>query len=84
MKQMILLVHPMILVDICKYGTEKVKIIKDAIPKDCKYIRAFTNDQSGQGNIGLVIESESFSELKEGDIIPIILSPTFEKIHVNN
>lgn len=78
------MVSPMIFLDFCKNGADSIRIIKNAIPNGAKYVRSFTNDSSGLGNIGLVIESESFDEVGEGELIPILPYPTFEKVYVNN
>jgi hypothetical protein len=66
MKLKILMIPPQIILEICKYGNEKARVIKDAIPQDAKYIRSFTNDVTGNGMIGLVIESESFIDVTNG------------------
>lgn len=79
MRYKILNIHPLFFIHISQHGTEKVRIIENSLPEDTKFIRSFTNDTSGWGSISLVIESESFEDLKEGDIIPSIPSPTFEK-----
>ena len=82
MKYKILKVSPFIFLDMCKYGINKIRIVKDAIPDDAKFIRAHTDDNSGWGNISLVIESELFDELKDGDLIPTIPYPTFERVYL--
>lgn len=81
MKHKILIVHPQIVIDFCKEGLDKIRIVENAIPKDAKYIRCYLNDFTGWGNIGIVIESESFEELQNGDEIPVIKHPTFEKVY---
>lgn len=80
MRYKILKVHNFIFIEMCKLGTEKVRIIKDALPEDTKYVRCYTNDDSGWGAIYLVIESQTFDELKEGDPIPLIPGPIFERV----
>jgi len=80
MRHKILNISPQILIDICKEGTENVRIIKDALPKDAKYIYAFTDDTLGYGRVGLVIESESYSELKDGELLERINGPIFERV----
>lgn len=84
MKYKILKVSPYIFIDMCKYGFDKIRIVKDSLPDDAKFIRAHVDDVTGWGNISLVIESESFDELKDGDLIPIIPYPTFEKVHLED
>jgi len=73
-------VHPFIFIELCKHGWDKTRIIKNALPEDAKYVRAHTDDKSGWGAVYIVIESETFDELKEGDLIPLLPHPMFEKI----
>lgn len=40
------------------------------VPEDMKYVRAFVNDDSGWGRVGVVVESKTFHDLENGDIIP--------------
>lgn len=70
----------MFFIEACKNGINKVKVIENTIPKDAKFIRSFTDDLTGWGRIGIVIESESFEELKDGDVIPIHPDPQFENV----
>ena len=80
MRYKILYLHPIVLISICQHGTEHVKVI-NGLPLDTKYIRSFVNDASGWGRVGVVIESSSFEELKDGDEIPVINpEPVFEKV----
>jgi hypothetical protein len=66
----VIYIHPIVFIDLFKYGSEKVKVI-NGLPEDATYIRSFLDDNSGWGKIGIVIESSSFVELKEGDPMPI-------------
>ena len=81
MKYKILIVHPSIFIELCKEGLDKIRIVQNAIPNDAKYVRSHLNDYTGWGNISLVIESESFDNLNDGDEIPVIKHPTFEKVY---
>lgn len=81
MRYKILMVHPQVFIDFCKEGLDKMRIVENAIPRDAKFVRAHLNDFTGWGNIALVIESFLFEDLKEGDEIPVIKHPTFEKIY---
>lgn len=84
MKYKILYISPLGLLEICKRGFHHVQVVANDLPQDTKYIRSFVDgDTSGWGRIGIVIESESFDELKEGDVIPVLLEPVFEKIQQN-
>jgi hypothetical protein len=78
MKHAILRVSSYILLELCKNGAEKTRIVKNELPQDAKFIRA-GHDQSG--DMFLVIESESFRELKDGDEIPILENPLFERVY---
>lgn len=81
MKYKILYVHPSIILDLCKNGSEKTRVVDGKLPPDTKFIRAFTDDNTGYGRIGMVIESESFKDLKDGDLIPIVSpDPLFERV----
>lgn len=82
-KHAILYVSPHTFLELCKglYETRNVRIIANAVPEDAKFIRAFTTDDvTGWGKIGLVIESESFEEIKEGNLMPTLSNPIFEKV----
>jgi hypothetical protein len=61
-----------------KHGTDyPIKII-NPLPEDATIIRIF---QDGiLDNLNIVIASESFPELKSGDIIPPIEIPLFEQV----
>lgn len=54
---------------------DPVKII-NPLPKDATITRIFQDNMLG--NLNMVIASESFPELKEGDEIPLITMPLFE------
>jgi len=80
MRHKILYVSPQILIELCKGPSIAAIVVKNVLPSDTKFIRAFNEDTSGWGQIGLVLESDQFEELKEGDLIPVLPKPVFEKI----
>jgi hypothetical protein len=81
MKYSILKISSLIFIEICKHGMDKVKVVDNALPEDAKFVRAFVDDNLGWGRISLVLESESFKDLNEGDEIPILPNPAFEKVY---
>jgi len=81
MKHKILKISPFMFLSMCKEDTINVRVVANILPKDAKFIRAYTDDYTGWGYISLIIESESFEEIKEGDVIPILPYPIFEKIY---
>lgn len=80
MKYSILKISPLIFIKFCQYGSDNIRVVENKLPEDVKFIRAYTEDHSGWGHISLVLESESFRELKDGDEIPILPYPMFEKV----
>ena len=81
MRLKILQVWSDLFLDICKHGTDKIRILDNALPKDTKFVRAFYDDYKYSGYINLVLESASFEDIKYGELIPIIPGPIFEKIY---
>lgn len=79
MKYKILFVSPIVLINLFKVGIINVRCVA-GLPEDVKFVRAFTDDTTGWNKIGLVIESEQFDKLKEGDVIPTFPDPTFENL----
>ncbi len=81
MKYKIVKIHTSAFIDILKHGIyNNVRVVSNALPEDAKFIRAFTNDTSGWGYISLVIESELFPEIQEGDLMEVLPYPIFEKV----
>jgi hypothetical protein len=80
MKYAILKISPYVFINLCKKGMIKIKVLENAIPEDAHYIRGFCEESSGWGYVNLVLESESFRELNEGDEIPVLPYPMFERI----
>ena len=52
--------------------------IINPLPEDATIVRIFQDDTLGTLNI--VLASETFDELNEGDIIPLIQMPQFEHL----
>ena len=66
--------------NILKNGEQCVRVT-DGVPEDAKILRVeFPEKPYASPALLLVIESETFEELKPGDLIPKIESPIFEKI----
>ena len=80
MKYMILKASPIIFVEMCKKGEIHAKVVSNALPDDTKYIRMFIDYGSGAPQINLVLESNSFNEIKDEKVIPVLPNPMFEKI----
>ena len=59
MRVKILQVWPNSLLSIFKNGTDKIKIINNALPEDAKFVRAFYDDYKYANYICIVIESKS-------------------------
>lgn len=78
-KHAILQTHAQILIDVCKnpHPTYKVELIANALPEDAKFV---SGGHDWLGRLYLVVESESFKDLKEGDEIPILPDPMFNRI----
>ncbi len=78
MRYKIIYISPIVFIELFKHGSDKVKVI-NGLPIDAMYVRSFTNDITGWGRIGLVVESAEFEELKDGELIPIH-ETLFEKV----
>ena len=77
MKEACLRVSIYFLLDLCKKGVNHHIKVHNPVPMDAKFLRA-GHDQ--YGNLYLVLESEEFKDLQDGDIIPE-LQPLFEKVN---
>lgn len=74
-KQKILKIHPEFILRFCKWGSDKKVEVLNPIPEDSTLIRIF---QTGTyGELAMVIHSESFPSLKDGDEILEITRPEF-------
>lgn len=56
------------LVDIMKNGLSSVVVVEDGLPPDATYIGSVFDPESLV--VQLLVQSESFSEVKESDIVP--------------
>ena len=81
MKRAILQISDGLLVEMFKAFQEQenqwrvFRVLKNALPDDAKPIRcSVMND----GLVGILIESESFEDIEEGLLYPILDSPHFE------
>lgn len=80
MRYRILYINAGIILSFCKNDDDKFRVVKNRLPDDTNFIRFFTDDPTGWGRVGIIIESSEFLELKEGDSIPIHPEILFEKI----
>ena len=76
-RQKILAVHPHLFLDFHIRGFKGELEIINPIPEDAKFVRVYQDGIFGV--LHIVIESESFPELKDGDEIPLIAKPMFNK-----
>lgn len=80
MRYAILRISPYFFIEFFRHDkVVKAKISSNILPEDSKFVRAFTGSDAW-GYICLVIESEKFDALKEGDEIPILPYPIFERV----
>jgi hypothetical protein len=82
MRRAVLEISDHLLIEIVKGVEESIHkksfvVRKYGLPNDCKVIRAFTTI-NGQGTIGILLESESFDDIKAGEIYPTLPSPELE------
>lgn len=62
-----------------KHGSDYPVRVSNPLPSDTVIVRVY--QENIVGDINLIIASESFPELKDGDVIPMLLTPPiFEKI----
>ncbi len=72
-----LLVSPEFIVDMSKNGGVHVETT-NGLPEDAKYVSQYFDPE--RACISIVIKSESFPEIAQGDIIPVIENPAFRTI----
>ncbi len=60
-------------------GSGQFEVIARPLPRDAKRIATFYNEAKDQ--IGIVIESDEFEPIYEGDLMPILQPMIFKKIH---
>jgi hypothetical protein len=69
-----------LLISMMKEGYEThVKVIENGLPQDARFKYAFQFD----GWVYLVVESDSFDDIKEGDKIPELDAVTFEAVNMD-
>jgi hypothetical protein len=74
-RQKILIVSTHLFISQCKHGFKGEVEVINPIPEDSYVVRTY---QAGTfGDLHLVIHSESFPELKDGDEIPLLEKPKF-------
>lgn len=65
-------------VEFCKATpADWIRVVEHAVPSDARFIRAATDEH---GWIWVVIESESFSDVPEGQPIPELPATTFQRV----
>jgi hypothetical protein len=74
-----MLISPEVIIAICQDKSKGAIVARNMLPNDAKYVRTYLNDNTGWGYIGIVIESKEFPEVKNGDPIPYLPNPIFEK-----
>lgn len=78
-KRLKILVYPTrLFLDLMKRGFDRPVRVINPIPEDSIFVRIF--QEGCFGNMHMVIASESFPELNDGDEIPRIKNPEFEVI----
>ena len=88
MKRAVLLMSDVCLVNFCKMLEDRpiygFKVVKNGLPIDAKPIRTFRlgrAEYTGEcGEIGILIESESFEDIEEGCEYPILDQVQFKII----
>lgn len=71
-------ISPPSLVHLLKEGQHQIKVIKNALPRDAE---VYSCGVDPFGYINLVIKSQEFEPVDEGDEIPVFDSPIFERIY---
>ena len=80
-RQAIFLATAEALVDVCKPNrmmTRKCKVVKNALPDDAEILR-MGHDQTGR--LCIVLTSETFAVVAEGEELPILPDPVFETVY---
>ena len=54
----------------------KISVIENPLPDDCEIIRAWYNED---GVFNILLHSESFETVKDGEEYPIVACPVFQK-----
>ena len=77
-RQKILRVSPFLFLELCKRGLKGEVDVINPIPEDSTLIRVI--QEPVFGDLCLVIHSESFPILNDGEAIPHVEKPLFEKV----
>ena len=77
-KQKILRVSSHYFLNFCKHGFKGEVEVINPIPEDSTLIRVI--HEPTYGDLSLVIHSESFPSLKDGDLIPELQKPLFNLV----
>lgn len=70
-------VSAFLFLEFCKNGADRVRIVANKLPDDARFIRA---GHDNLGSLYLVLESEEFIDLKEGEEIPRLPDVMLEKV----
>lgn len=70
MRHRMIMFNPQFLVRMMSVDLLPEVIVKNSLPVDTKYVRSFTDDISGHGRIGIVVESEKFEDISIGERMP--------------
>jgi hypothetical protein len=62
-------------------GTNIIKVIANPLPPDARIVDA--RCAFGGTHLELVVESESYPELQEGNVLSPIAPPRFKRVHVD-
>lgn len=65
-----------IIVDGMKHGMAAVRVVSKPLPEDARYVGATFDPDSLTAH--LIVEAESFDDVREYDMIPVHAPPTFE------
>lgn len=68
-------VSPQFLLEIMRHGLDAARVVKDPLPDDVVFLAAFSRD----GLIWLVLTSQTFAPIVQGDEIPELPTPAFTK-----
>jgi hypothetical protein len=81
MRRMIVRLNPADLVHFLQGGTSIVKVVANPLPPDARIVDA--RCAFGGTHLELVVESESYPELQEGNVLSPIAPPRFKTVHVD-
>jgi hypothetical protein len=81
MRRMLVRLNPVDLVHFLQARTSIVKVVANPLPPDARIVDA--RCAFGGTHLELVVESESYPELQEGNVLSPIAPPRFKVIHVD-